>query len=263
VRDLGPGTHAVPSPDGTRVALVASSATGTEAQIQVIDLASGSRKTIFHAPAPQFAPGAMITELAWSPDSRQVAFLWNIDVEPALLAQNADGSSTGMFGRENGALPSDIGMLGPMRWTKRGITGEAQAEDGGSFIAFYNALTGKQRGRGVYRYRAEFLAASPDGTHVVYNAVPPDGALAQSALRVADWPGTNDRPFLACNGTARPDRMRASAEPTTINARGGNDIVFARNHQRDVIDCGPGIDTAFVEQSDVVRRCERVHRVRG
>jgi hypothetical protein len=262
-RSLGTGTHAVPSPDGTRVALIAPSAASNGAEIQIIDLASGARKTIFRSPAAQIPPGAEIAALAWSPDSRQVAFLWNIDVEPDLLAQNADGSSTGLFGRENGALPSEIGMLGPMRWTKRGIVGEAQAEDGGSFIVFYNATTGKERGVGVYRYRAQFLSGSADGTHIAYNAIAPEDTPAEGGFRIAEWDGAHDRPFFACNGTPRTDRVRASAEPTTIDARGGNDVVFAGNHERDVIDCGPGIDTAFVDRRDVVRRCEHVYGARA
>jgi hypothetical protein len=264
VQDLGAGTDATPSPDGTRVAVVAPN----QAEIQVIDLASGTRKTIFETPAPLL----VISALDWSPDSRQVAFLWHFDVAPSLIAQNADGSSSGPFGREHGALPTQIGMTDafaaarpfrPFRWTTRGIIGEAPLPDNGSFIAFYDAITGKERGAGVYPYVAAFLAASSDGAHAVYNATGPENTLAHAALRIADWPGTDDRPFLPCNGTARADRIRTSAEPTTIHAGGGNDVVFARNHQRDLIDCGSGIDTAYVDRRDVTRRCEHVHRARG
>jgi hypothetical protein len=166
VRDLGAGAHAVPSPDGSRVAVVTPSRDGSAAEIQVIALTTGARTTIFTARA-QLSPVALIPALAWSPESRQVAFLWNIDVEPDLLTQNADGSSTGLFGREHGALPTEIGMTGPLRWTKRGIIGEAFGGNGGSFIAFYNATTGKERGVGVDLYGAAFLAASSDGAHVV------------------------------------------------------------------------------------------------
>lgn len=259
VRDLGPGAHAVPSPDGTRVAVVAGDADGSGAQLSVIDVRSGARRTIFHAAARQFPPAALIPALAWSPDSRQVAFLWDIDVEPDLLAQNADGSSTGLFGTEHGALPSEIGMIGAIRWTARGIVGEAQFEDGGSLIAFYNTHTGNERGTGVSGYGAAFLAASQNGMYVVYNAIGLE-STAKPGLRIAAWNGANDRPFVPCKGTAHADRLHTSAEPTTINAGRGNDVVFARNGQPDVLDCGPGIDTAFVERRDVVRHCEHIRR---
>jgi Ca2+-binding RTX toxin-like protein len=40
----------------------------------------------------------------------------------------------------------------------------------------------------------------------------------------------------------------------------GNDLLFGRDGCRDVIDGGPGIDTAFVDQLDIVRNVEHVHR---
>jgi hypothetical protein len=249
--------------------VVAHSSSGREAEIQVIELVSGARKTVFREPGPSSVPAwGRISALAWSPDSRQIAFLLGIDRQPDLMAQNADGSSTGLIGRENGALPTQIGMtlaFGRIRpfWTAHGIVGESLFADGGSFIAFYNTVTGKEHRVGVNLYAAAFLAASPDGAHAVYNAAAPEETGRPGALRIADWPGTNDRPFLPCAGSARGDRMRVSVESTTINSRGGNDVVFARNHQRDVIDCGPGIDTAFVERRDILRRCEQVRRVRS
>jgi Tol biopolymer transport system component len=45
-----------------------------------------------------------------------------------------------------------------------------------------------------------------------------------------------------------------------IEGGGGRDVVFARDGQRDVIDCGTERDTAVVDLIDVVRHCERVLR---
>ena len=39
---------------------------------------------------------------------------------------------------------------------------------------------------------------------------------------------------------------------------GGNDVIFARDGKRDVIDGGPGRDTAYVDKGDVVRHVEKV-----
>ena len=45
-----------------------------------------------------------------------------------------------------------------------------------------------------------------------------------------------------------------------ILAGAGNDRAYARNGHRDVVDCGPGRDVAWVDRSDSVTRCEVVHR---
>ncbi len=43
-----------------------------------------------------------------------------------------------------------------------------------------------------------------------------------------------------------------------IDAVPGDDVVRSRDDGRDVVDCGSGLDRAFVSRTDVVRRCERV-----
>jgi len=45
-----------------------------------------------------------------------------------------------------------------------------------------------------------------------------------------------------------------------IEAKGGRDVIFARDGERDVIDCGTERDTAVVDRLDVVSNCERVLR---
>jgi Ca2+-binding RTX toxin-like protein len=40
----------------------------------------------------------------------------------------------------------------------------------------------------------------------------------------------------------------------------GNDLVKARDGARDVVDCGPGRDLAFVDRLDRTSGCERVLR---
>jgi dipeptidyl aminopeptidase/acylaminoacyl peptidase len=259
--DLGPGAHAVPSPDGTRVAVAVAVPSPTDVypgrsqHVQVVDLATRQRTTIFRAEAP-------VPALAWSPDSRRIAFLWDIDVEPDLMAQNADGSSTGLFGHEHGALPTQVGMTPPLRWTRRGIVGNALLEDGGSAVVFYDVVTGRARYRGITRYLAPIAAVAADGEKVAYIASAGDAAPRAGAagLRVVGWAGTNDHAVLPCRGTGGSDRMTAAAAPTTILAGAGDDVVDARNRRRDVVDCGRGHDSALVDRRDLVRRCERVRR---
>ena len=39
-----------------------------------------------------------------------------------------------------------------------------------------------------------------------------------------------------------------------------NDRLFARDGQPDVVDCGPGRDSATIDRKDAVKGCERVAR---
>ena len=43
-------------------------------------------------------------------------------------------------------------------------------------------------------------------------------------------------------------------------AKGGNDVIYARDGDRDWIDCGSERDIAVVDRIDVVRHCEYVLR---
>ena len=77
-------------------------------------------------------------------------------------------------------------------------------------------------------------------------------------------------------GSPGPDRLEASAGPNTIDADGGDDVLVggagkdsffggdgndrieARDGIADVIDCGPGADTAVVDPADSQLECEAV-----
>jgi Tol biopolymer transport system component len=59
-------------------------------------------------------------------------------------------------------------------------------------------------------------------------------------------------------GLGGADVIVAGRSSTTILAGAGNDTIHAVNGIQDVIDCGPGKDTAYVDARDKRRRCERV-----
>src|SRR4051794_30087002 len=262
VETIGDGTHVTPSPDGARVALVTFT---TEAMngalvpgegITVIDLASGARRTIFHWPAG-------IAGLAWSPASNQVALLWSIDIEPDLMAQNADGSSTGLFGRANGALPTQIGMKPPFAWTPRGIVGSALVADKqGLGIFFYDTVTGKERGGPIpMSVDSRFGAAAPDGRTIAYSAQPTNVGDSQPGLRLEDWNGTNDRALLPCRGSAGSDDIKGTALPDRVIAGVGNDTIDVRGGGVDTVNCGSGRDRVYLGRLDhASKNCERVIR---
>jgi Ca2+-binding RTX toxin-like protein len=61
-------------------------------------------------------------------------------------------------------------------------------------------------------------------------------------------------------GGAGNDRLRGGPGRNRYAAGAGKDTVDARNHRRERVDCGPGRDSASVDRSDRVRRCERIRR---
>jgi len=69
--------------------------------------------------------------------------------------------------------------------------------------------------------------------------------------------GPGNDTITAGNGR---DLLEGGPGRDTIKAGGGNDRIEARDGYRDVIDCGPGNDTAEVDRRDLVRNCEHVLR---
>ena len=45
-----------------------------------------------------------------------------------------------------------------------------------------------------------------------------------------------------------------------LNGGTGNDTLFARDGQRDLVLCGPGRDVAYVDRKDKVSGCEVIRR---
>jgi Ca2+-binding RTX toxin-like protein len=54
------------------------------------------------------------------------------------------------------------------------------------------------------------------------------------------------------------DRVRGTDAEDRINGEKGHDIVNSRDSAEDLLDCGPGIDLAFVDRRDFLRNCNLV-----
>jgi Ca2+-binding RTX toxin-like protein len=65
------------------------------------------------------------------------------------------------------------------------------------------------------------------------------------------------------DGGAGNDRLDGGKSANSLTGGSGNDSLTARNGKRDTVDCGSGRrDSATVDRTDKVRRCERVKRPR-
>ena len=63
-------------------------------------------------------------------------------------------------------------------------------------------------------------------------------------------------------GNAGNDRLNAGRGRNRLVGGAGKDRLHAANGSLDVVDCGPGRDTARADRIDRIRRCEHV-RLRG
>lgn len=68
--------------------------------------------------------------------------------------------------------------------------------------------------------------------------------------------GGNDR----IEGGAGADTIRPGSGRDVVAGGEGRERIYARDGQRDVIDCGPYLDTVYADRADRVVRCERVSR---
>lgn len=59
-------------------------------------------------------------------------------------------------------------------------------------------------------------------------------------------------------GTAHADRLYAKKNTSRIVAGAGDDIIFAADGRKEIIDCGLGNDTVYADRFDVLLHCEHV-----
>jgi len=109
------------------------------------------------------------------------------------------------------------------------------------------------------RWAARFLVgalvalagAVPAGAVNVAGSNGPDTIYGTGRADRIDGRGGNDQ-ILGFGGA---DVLTGGPGSDRILAGSGNDRVRLRDGRRDVVDCGPGRDTAVVDAADTVRRC--------
>ena len=120
VGDLGPGTHAAPSPDGRRVAFLHAYPGDDGMQLYVMNADGSGRRQLTETPD---LSNLADSPLAWSPDGRSIAFL---RLGPTIGIAAVDGSSVRYVETENAISPA---------WSPDGRAISYTTQAGGLFLA--------------------------------------------------------------------------------------------------------------------------------
>lgn len=97
-----------------------------------------------------------------------------------------------------------------------------------------------------------------------------DGGTGNDVLRGGFWPDKLDGGSGSdtIHGGPNYDTITGGPGPDRLFGDGGRDIIYARDGERDVVDCGtntgktnttPESDVALVDRIDIFRHCERVY----
>jgi hypothetical protein len=84
----------------------------------------------------------------------------------------------------------------------------------------------------------------------------PNTLMGTSRNDVLNGLGGND----VLRGLDGNDVLRGGAGRDLLFGGAGNDVLYARDGERDRLDCGAGRDVAYVDKLDTVAHCEQVHR---
>lgn len=163
---------------------------------------------------------------SWSPDGQTIAYV----AAKTIWLVPADGSSAPRAFASVGAVSSDP------TWIPDG-TGLAYVARGAVWETSLKGIA------------TRLHAAASGGVSVSTS----DGAVAFSGAR----PGCTDHTAILLEAAGRVSTLAGTCD---IRGTAGNDVIQARNGQRDIVWCGPGRDTVYADRSDVLHGCEIVHR---
>jgi Tol biopolymer transport system component len=179
---------------------------------------------------------------AWRPGTNELSFISDRGEAPAPWGRRHSLYSLDLSTGAIRHLSHDVHPYGALAWSANGAT-----------VAF---SSGRECERwGIY-------VSSEAGPVRISNRCQFRGTPRADRLV-----GTPFKDFLY--GLGGNDLLRADAGDDLVDggagrnalyAGAGNDTLRARNGRRDLVDCGRGADTAFVDRNDRVRGCERVER---
>ena len=213
------------SPDGTRIAFTSERDGNREVYVMNADGSGQTRLTFTGERVGNPAFDSVDENPSWSPDGTQIAFDSTRDGNWELYVMDADGS-------------------GQTRLTDHpALDARPVWSPNGQQIVFESERTG----RGLRRV----YVMAADGSQV--------RRLSAGQDVGADWQPLGPRPS-GCTiwGTAGDDLLVGTPRRDVICGEAGNDVVHARDGVRDVVEGGPGRDSARVDRRlDRVRSIER------
>ncbi len=167
-------------------------------------------------------------------------------------------------------LTAGIGILPPLQpktvdrpcKTTRNGTASANTITGTAFGDKIMAGGGRDvvhGGKGddcVYGGLGSDVLYGDDGNDKLYGQAGDDRLLGGNGNDTLS--GSTGKDYLS--GGPGNDTITGSTGKDTILGGSGNDTISARDRGRDIVDCGPGSDTATVDRQDSVKHCEHVKR---
>jgi N-acetylglucosamine-6-sulfatase len=177
----------------------------------------------------------------------------NVDVAPTIMALAGDTANHGYQGRSLLPLLSD-----PAAQWRRNILLEQQTWCGyrSDRWKYAQYLDGAEELYDLNRdpFELENRATSPAFRKVVIDH--------RERVRRSGCRPPRFQPLPSCTlyGTHGSDSIRGTRWRDWICAGAGDDSIRVEGGRRDVVNCGPGRDKAYVNRGDVLRRCELVFR---
>jgi WD40 repeat protein len=274
------------SPDGRRLAFLEETASGNHVTIMNAD---GSDPEQVTKDFPQWGTSAP----AWSPDGTRLAFaeadgkvdLIGVDKQNwSTVFQQAGTDVMSISWRPEGAgISAALDVLDPLvaRRTLR-VSGDVRSIGSGpsTSVVVSISLTNAGRVRATLAggtctssaRTATCTAASVPGDTDLPLAITIAGARPGRMAIDVDATASNDTTHWddvaqretsvsSCTvlGTDRADHLKAYGGDIVCGL-GGDDVINARNGERDTIDGGADTDTAIVDRVDVVRHVEHIRR---
>jgi hypothetical protein len=292
--------HALPvwSPGAREIAFAGS--TGGSVDVQVVEVANGSIRTVAPSPAFDALP-------AWSRDGSTIAFVSERDGDPAVYVVSRDGSNVRrwidgtdpVFARRADAAAYvrkdgiwvEVGATPPTKMVSRPdvLGGVDWRPVDAALPDFAFSAGGRCRRYGIYvfsagserrltnpcEFRGSGLVKGTPFRDFLYGGAGADRLLGGGRADVIDGgPGNDvldgDGGWDTLLGGGGDDVLIGRGDPDTIVggpgrdrmfAGGERDTIFAQDGWRDTIECGRGIDTVNADRFDnVARDCERVRR---
>jgi Tol biopolymer transport system component len=202
----------------------------------------------------QFGPGTMIAfrvdsaaSLEWSPDGTRLLFssahgLAEIDAKTGLVAP-----------------VDDRGMDGDWSPDGKRVAYSSPGECGDRAAVYVDGTRITDDCRVLGTEGPDTLTSSNAVFQIVMGLGGDDTIVGRGAPYVGDAldGGAGNDTLI---GSRWPDRLIGGSGRDILRGGAGSDVLLARDGEPDLVDCGKGMDKAYVDRFDVVVQCEKVFR---